>query len=118
VNGLCLSTKGEADKRIKLIRMGVCQERAALSTLRSQLSDLKDLLTPCSDLLDDVDHFFLDPKTLAEPRFPRDLERWLDQAVFVLQRAIQQREYVEEFVRKYGPNARVISAADDTVIPK
>ena len=47
-----------------------------------------------------------------------NLERWLDQAVFVLQRAIQQREYVEEFVRKYGPNARVISAADDTVIPK
>ena len=83
------------------------QERAALYALSEKL-ELKELLKPAHNLLDDVEHFFLDAATLAEPRTPAALARWLDQAIFVLQRAIHQREYVAELVKKYGPNARLI----------
>ena len=96
------------DARIHSIRMKVIEERAGLAALSGQLTDLKELLKPCHRLLDDVDHFFLDDKTLSEPRAPAALSAWLDQTEFVLQRASRQREYIEGLVRKFGPNARLI----------
>ena len=96
------------EQRIQTIWRTVRQERAALAALSEKLTDLKELLKPAHNLLDDVEHFFLDAATLAEPRTPAGLARWLDQTLFVLQRAIQQREYVDELVKKYGPNARLI----------
>jgi len=96
------------DARIHSIRMKVIEERAALSALNGQLTDLKELLQPCHALLDDVVHFFLDDKTLAEPRTPAALSAWLDQTEFVLARATRQREYIEGLVKKFGPNARLV----------
>jgi hypothetical protein len=40
-----------------------------------KLTDLKELLRPCHNLLDDIDHFFLDKTTFAEPRTPVALAR-------------------------------------------
>ena len=97
-----------AEQRIKAIRLKVVEERAALGALNEKLTDLKELLRPCHNLLDDIDHFFLDKAILAEPRTPVALSKWLDQTEFVLQRSIRQRDYVEGLVLKFGANARIV----------
>jgi hypothetical protein len=71
-------------------------------------NDLKQLSKTASDLLDDVEGFFLDAEVLGEPRPADAFARWLDHAESVLSRAVHQREYVEGLVKKYGPNARLI----------
>jgi hypothetical protein len=86
----------------------VQQQRRLISELDGKLVDLKPLLKPASNLLDDVEVFFLDATILQEPRAPEALSRWLDHAARLLQLAVQHREYVEGVVKKFGPNARII----------
>jgi hypothetical protein len=98
-----------SSNRIEAIRAKVREERAALSEMSSKVSaDVKRLMKPASQWLDDVEGFFLDRKVLNEPRTPAALARWLDNADRVLRQAIQHRKYVEGLVKKCGPDARIV----------
>lgn len=98
-----------ANPRIMEIRFMVNQERYRLAELERRLGDdLTAMLKRPSRLLDDVEGFYLDNKTLFEPRSDAELNRWLDNAQRLLKLAIKDREQVEELGKKYGPNARWI----------
>jgi hypothetical protein len=100
-----------AKRRIRAIRSRVREERELLSKLNRTVTDsnLKRLLRPTAHRLDDVEGFFLDAKILQEERTPAAWARWLREAEKVLRRAIQERESFELIVKKFGPNARLIS---------
>jgi hypothetical protein len=102
------SLQVEANERVQEIRSRAQHERVLISELDGKLADLKPLLKPASNLLDDVEGFFLDAKIMQEPRSGDALARWLGHAEMVLQRAVQHREYVEGLVKKFGTNARII----------
>jgi len=96
-------------KRIDAMRTKVREERERLSEMSDNLSaDLKRVLKPASFRLDDVENFFVDRKILAEPRPAAQLARWLGHAETALRQAIQHRKYVEDLVKKFGPNARMV----------
>jgi len=98
-----------ANPRIVGIRFMVKQERDRLAELERTLGDdLAAMLKRPSRLLDDVEEFYLDNKTVLEPRSDADLNRCLDNAQRLLKRAIEDREHVEELGKKFGPNARWI----------
>jgi hypothetical protein len=98
------------DKRIAAIRAKVRDERALLSALSKQVgADLKKLMKPASDSLDDVEGFFLAPSVLRHPpRSEREWAKWLGNAETVLRRAVAHRKVIEGYVKKFGPDARVI----------
>jgi len=101
----------DAKQRIKTIRSRVREERELISKLNSTVTDsnLKRLLRPASHLLDDIESFFLNAKILQEERTSAALAKWLREAERVLQLAAQQRKSFELIVKKFGPNARLIS---------
>jgi hypothetical protein len=101
----------DAKKRIEKMRSKVTEERALISKLNDTISDpnLRQLLRPTSRLLNDVEGYFLNAKILKEERTLAALARWLREADRVLQLAIQQRKSFELIVKKFGPNARLIS---------
>jgi hypothetical protein len=98
------------NERIQKIRDRRMEEKQLVSTLDGTLTDahLKAILKLASNWLDDVETFFLDTKILQEPRRDSALAAWLDQAERVLQNAVQQRKFVEDIVKTYGVNARII----------
>jgi hypothetical protein len=98
------------DKRIAAIRAKVHEERTLLSELSKQISaDLKKLMKPASDQLDDVEGFFLAPSVLRHPpRSEGEWAKWLGNAETVLRRAIEYRKYIEGIIKKFGPDARVV----------
>ena len=100
-----------AEKRIKTIRSKVREERELISNLESTVTDqnLRRLLRPATHLLDKVEGFFLNPKILQEDRTPGALAKWLREGEKMLQLAVQQRKSFELIIKKFGPNARLIS---------
>jgi hypothetical protein len=102
----------EASDRIDEIRSSVKNERASLSNLNGKISDqyLKQQLKTESNLLDDVEGFFLPAKILEEPRTAAQWSYWLDGANLPLKHAIQIRENIEEIIRKYGADPRSFPA--------
>ena len=101
----------DVKQRIKAIRFTVREERQLISKLNGSVTDasLKRLLRPASYLLDNVENFFLDAKILQEERTPAALAKWLREAERILQLASQQRRSFELIIKKFGPNARLIS---------
>jgi hypothetical protein len=101
----------DVKRRIRTIRSRVREERELLSKLNRTVTDsnLKRLLRPASHSLDDVEGFFLDAKILQEKRSSAVWARWLREAEKVLRRATQQRESFELIIKKFGPDARLIS---------
>lgn len=97
----------ESNPRVQDIRARVARERTAIAELSPKLGDLKQLLKHAEHRLDDVEGFFLG-EVLQERRTPQALAIWLGHAELVLQMAVQHREHVEELVRKYGPDAKLI----------
>ncbi len=81
-----------------------------LSKLSQRVSaDLKELMKPASHYLDDVERFFLAPATLRHPpRSDREMANWLGNTEKVLRRAVAHRKLIQGFVRKFGPDARVV----------
>ena len=98
-------TKEANERHIEALRAKSREERARIAELSGKIGDLKQLLTPASSQLDDVDQFFLGAE-IFQPRTPQDLARWLRHADAVFKRAVASREYVEGLVTKFGPNAR------------
>ena len=109
--GKVLIQNEDAKQPIKTIRSRVREERQLISKLNGTVIDasLKRLLRPASHLLDDVENFFLDVKILQEERTPAALAKWLREAERILQLASQQRRSFELVIKKFGPNARLIS---------
>ena len=101
----------EMQKRIDKIRAKVREERAAVADLDRKVTDLKQTLKPASDLLDDIEMFFLEPEILRQPRTDREWSYWLGNTERVLLRAIERREYVVALVAKFGPDARIIGGS-------
>jgi hypothetical protein len=101
-------TKEDNERHIATLRAKSRDERARIAELNGKLGDLKQLLTPASSQLDDVDQFFLGAEILSQPRTPQDLARWLSHADAVFKRAVASREYVEGLADKFGPDARLI----------
>lgn len=102
----------EASDRIDEIRSRVKKERASLSNLNGKISDqyLKQQLKTASNLLDDVEGFFLPANILEEPRTAAQWAYWLGGAHLLLNHATQLREYVDEIIRKFGVDARSFPA--------
>ena len=102
-----------AKKRVEKIRSKVSDERALIFELNGVISDpkLKQLLRPTSRLLNDVENYLPDARVLEreEARTAKALVHWLHEADKLLQLAIQQRKSFELIVKKFGPNARLIS---------
>jgi hypothetical protein len=100
-------------KRLQKIRSEVSDERALIFQLNGVISDpnLKQLLRPTLRLLNDVENYFLDASVLEreEARTATALVHWVYEADKLLQLAIQQRKSFELIVKKFGPNARLIS---------
>jgi hypothetical protein len=100
-------------KRVEKIRSEVSEERALIFQLNGVISDpnLKQLLRPTLRLLNDVENYFLDASVLErkEARTATALLHWVHEADKLLQLAIQQRKSFELIVKKFGPNARLIS---------
>jgi hypothetical protein len=96
------------ERHIETLRAKSREERARVAELNGKLGDLKQLLTPASFQLDDVDQFFLGAEILSQPRTPQELARWLRHADAVFKRAVEAREYVEAMAAKYGNDARLI----------
>jgi hypothetical protein len=101
----------DTKRRIRAIRSRVREERELLSKLNRTVTDsnLRRLLRPASYSLDWVEDFFLDAKILQEERTPAAWARWLREAEKALRRATQQRESFELIIKKFGPDARLIS---------
>jgi len=98
-------------ERISQIRSKVREERALLSELEHKIADeevKKVLLGPASLRLDQVEGFYLDQKTLDEPRSEAAWSKWLDGAERELASAIKCRAQAEETIRKFGPNVKII----------
>ena len=102
-----------AKKRVEKIRSKVSDERALISELNGVISDpnLKQLLRPTSRLLNDVENHLPDARVLErkEAQAATALVHWLHEADKLLQLAIQQRKSFELIVKKFRPNARLIS---------
>jgi hypothetical protein len=101
----------EADNRIAAIRAKVREERALLSDLNDRIGDdLKKLMKPASSHLDDAEEFLL-PEFLRHPtRSESEMGKWLDFVESILDCAIEHRKWVEGFVNKFGPDARVVGS--------
>jgi hypothetical protein len=101
---------GAENQRIQKIRSSILEEDRLVSNLIHTLTDahLKEVLTLASNWLGDVETYFLNTKILQEPRTEAALALWLGQAERLLQNARQQRQFVEDIVKKYGQNARTI----------
>jgi hypothetical protein len=100
----------KTNPRVQAIRSRVQNERERISELTGKIStDLKNLLKPASDGLDDLENFYLDDAILQGARTEDQLERWLDRADLLLRRAAHVREHTERLVQKYGI-ARVFGA--------
>jgi hypothetical protein len=97
----------KAQERIDKIWAKVREERAAVADLNSNVTDLRHLLKPASQNLDDVE-MYLAPEILKEPRTDHQWDFWLGGAERMLSAAIQQREYVAGLVAKFGPDARIM----------
>jgi hypothetical protein len=104
-----------ADNRIAVIREKAREEHALLSGLNDRIgADLKKLLQPASFHLDDVEGFLL-PQFLGHPhRSEREMAKWLDFVEGILDRAIKHRKWVEGFIKKFGPDARVVGGQRET----
>jgi hypothetical protein len=111
--GKALMPNAYVKKGVEKIRSKVSDERALISQLNGTISDpnLKLLLRPTSRLLNDVENYFLDARVLErkEARTATALVHWLHEADKLLQLVIQQRKSFELIVKKFGPNARLIS---------
>ena len=96
---------------IHAIRSQVDAERAALSALEVQISDLdlKERLKQASLWLDDVQNIFL-RSAMQERRTLEALSRWLSYAEFPLQLAIERRREIQEIISTYGTNAKAVGA--------
>jgi hypothetical protein len=96
----------KTSSRVQAILSCVQNERERISELTGKIStELKDLLQPASDGLDDVENFYLDDAILQEACSEDQLGRWLDRADLVLRRAVHVRKHTERLVQKYGVNA-------------
>jgi hypothetical protein len=103
----------QSAERISQIRSKVREERALLSDLEQKLTDdeMKGvLLAPALRRLDEVEGFFLDQKTLDEPRTEAALSRWLDGAERELASAVKCRTQAEETFRQFGPNVKIVGS--------
>ena len=102
----------QPSERVQGLRAKAKAERELISNLNGSLSDahLKQQLKNASNLLDDVEGFFLDEKILQERRSAGEWSYWLAGADKALQHAIQSREYVEGIVRKFGYDVRSFPA--------
>ena len=74
------------DPRIVDLRARVRDERALLAELSARVSpDIQKLLKPASNLLDDVEGFFLAPEVMQHPpRSEQQMAEWLGHAAYVL----------------------------------
>ena len=101
-------TKEDNERHVADLRAKSRDERARIAELNGKLGELKHLLKPASDQLDDVDVFFLGAGALSQQRTPQELAKWLGYADVVFERAVASREYVEGLAAKYGPDARLM----------
>jgi hypothetical protein len=104
--------QGEATSRIQKIRSAVQVERSLLHSFEQSILDentRKHLIRTSTNLLDDVENFFLNLTVLQEPRSPSDLANWLGQAEKRLRWAVESRKFAERIVKQFGPTVRVIA---------
>jgi hypothetical protein len=82
--------------------------KKAIARLDSKLKDahLKNRLRFASGILDLVEHGCLSKETMKQERTRTELAWWLRQSERLLAPAIEEREYVEHLVVKYGPYVR------------
>jgi hypothetical protein len=98
-----------ADNRIAAIRTKVREERSLLSNLNDRIgADLKNLMQPASSHLDDAEGFLLPEFLQRPPRSESEMAKWLDFVESILDRAVNHRKWVEGFIKKFGPDARVV----------
>ena len=97
------------DPRIVDLRAKVRDERALLAELSARVGpEIQKLLKPASNLLDDVESFFLAPEVLRHPpRNEQQMTEWLGHAGNVLWRAVEHREQIEQLTKEHGPDAKV-----------
>jgi hypothetical protein len=98
----------QPSERVQGLRSRANAERELTSKLNASVSDpyLSQQLKNASNLLDDVERFFLDEHILQEPRSPAEWSYWLSGTDKALQHAVQFREYVEGIIRQFGPDVR------------
>jgi hypothetical protein len=98
------------DKRIGELRATVREERAKVLELRGRVSaDLRPYLRRASLQLTEVEKW-LEPGTLRDPpRSDAEMARWLSFIEgTILGVAVADREWVENVVKKFGPDARIV----------
>jgi hypothetical protein len=97
------------DPRIVDLRAKVRDERALLAELSARVSpEIQKLLKPASNLLDDVEGFFLAPEVLRHP--PRKSNNWPNGSAMPATccgRAVEHREQIEQLTKEHGPDAKV-----------
>jgi hypothetical protein len=91
------------------LRAAVERERRTISDLDNKLSDhdLKQQLRLASSQLDLVASC-IDPKTMAEPRTPRQVAWWLSQTERIFRTAVEIREEVQDNVRRFGSGVKAV----------
>ena len=88
--------ESEMNEGVQKIRYIIQKERALIAALEHIPNEqLTRRLKHASDMLDDVESVFLDPKRLQEPGIATGLAGWLDKAAKELQLAAQQRIFAE-----------------------
>jgi hypothetical protein len=98
----------EGNAGIEALRLRAQNERALITELNARLGpELNERLKLASDLLDDVEAFFVDAELLQEPNAGIDLARWLAVSERTLERAVKVREHVKVIIDKFGPHAKM-----------
>ena len=91
-----------ANARLEQLRVKARSERTLLSELNDQLgNDLRQLIRPASQLLDDVD-------MLTGADFLQEPAKYLQQIEAVFHHAVDHRKYIESLLKKYGPDAKLV----------
>lgn len=95
------------DKRVAAVRAKVREERARLSELESSgiSTDLKKLIRCPSSLLTEVEAYLA---VENGKRSDGEMARWLRFVGGILEHAIEHRKCIEGYIKKFGPDARVV----------
>ena len=93
---------------VRSIRAAIQAERKLIADLDSKVKapGLKVYLEQAASLLDFAEFGVLDPKLLQEPRSKAALSSWIGNAEKFLRYGIDQRGYVDEVLKTYGPDVR------------
>jgi hypothetical protein len=94
----------------RAIRQRFLEERRLFREVEHQFVErnLKELVRYDAREIDFAEQFFLDHRTLQEPRTPTQLARWMRYAAQRLAIAVQRRKYWQRILDTCGPTAILI----------